>query len=515
MDESHHADFNLSTFTLECWVTSDDKTDYHFIIDKEIDNYTDRNFALYSNITTGAPVAQFRNSGNANETITGTTDLTSAGWHYVVAVNNGSYLSLYVNKTAEGTPDAVASNPATQAAPLMIGRENSSATPRYWNGKLDEIRISNTARNTSWINTTYNTISNFSSFLTFGLQKAKNAAPAQSSPSPAAGATGQSLNPQLSITVNDSNSDLMNVTFYTNVTGSWGLIGYNASSANGTYYQTNSSMSSYNTKYYWSVNVSDNTTWTNTTYNFTTSALPQLSSPNPADGATDVSLYPACNVTVSDTDGGTVDVYFYENTTGGWILQQTNDSVDVTSSANVSWGNYTNASSASTKYWWSVNVTDSYGWTNATYSFTTAASPFIYTYHNNKYVKLSDFIPDATTSYKEYTHFIDITHKSDVINDKIKLKITEELEETTYLDRIYLRIDGHREIELKNLIATNKKPIMKNVYSSHIHKNLLRNSDNSYLVMRTGDEYLLEFMVSPNYDKIEFAAEGYYIEHNE
>ena len=62
----------------------------------------------------------------------------------------------------------------------------------------------------------------------------------------------------------------MNVTFWTNATGTWGLIGYNDSVYNGTYSQTNESMSNYNTKYWWSVNVTDNTTWNNVTYNFTT-----------------------------------------------------------------------------------------------------------------------------------------------------------------------------------------------------------------------------------------------------
>jgi 6-phosphogluconolactonase (cycloisomerase 2 family) len=373
MDESHHADFNLSTFTLECWVTLDDKTDYHFMIDKEIDTYTNSNFALYSNITTGDPVAQFRNSGGVNETVTGTTDLTSAGWRYVVAINNGSYLSLYVNKTAEGTPDAVASNPVTQTAPLMIGRENSSTTPRYWNGKLDEIRISNSARNTSWINTTYNTISNPSSFFSFGPQKTMNVAPTQSNPSPANGATGQSLNPTLAITVNDTNVDTMNVTFRTNASGSWVTIGSNNSVYNGTYRQTPSTMSNYNTIYYWSANVTDGSLWTNATYHFTTDILPQLSNPNPANGSTGISQQPVCNVTVSDANGGTVTVYFYENTTGSWVLQQTNSSVNVASPANVVWNKYSNALSSSTKYWWRVCATDSIYWTNATYYFTTSA----------------------------------------------------------------------------------------------------------------------------------------------
>jgi hypothetical protein len=273
-------------------------------------------------------------------------------------------------------------------------------------------------------------------------------------------------------------------------------------------------MNSYGTKYWWSVNVTDGTAWTNNTYNFITSYLPVLINPNPANDSTDVSLWPACNVTVSDVNGGTVTVYFYENTTDSWVLQQTNSSVDVTSSANVVWGNYSNASAASTTYWWSVNVTDGIGWTNNTYHFTTVASPYLYIYKNDKFIKLSDFIPGAISPDKEYTQFIDITGKTDVIDGKVVLKISEELEETTYLNRIYLRLNGDQIVELDTIKPPTSilKPLIEQFFLPEINKQLLRHSDNKYLILDTGDNYLLEFILPTSYNKIEFAAEGYYIE---
>ena len=372
MDESYSSDFDLSSFTLECWVQLDEKTDNHYMINKQLDNYTDRNFALYSNISTGQPVMSFRNSGDTNETVTGTTDLTSTGWHYIAGTNDGSTLILYVNGSSEGTPVSITSSPLTQSAPLMIGRENNSVDPEYWDGDFDEIRISKTSRSSNWISTTYNTISNPSNFITFGSQKTKNVAPSQSSSSPSNGATNQNLNPQLSIMVNDTNTDSLNVSFWTNASSGWQQLGDYHIGYNGTYIDSNTSnMNNYGTTYYWSVNVTDGATWTNATYNFTTDVLPQIINEIPANESTGISTWPACNITVSDLDSGTVNVYFYENATGGWALRQTNSSVNVTSAANVIWGNYTNADTASTKYWWSVNVTDRISWTNETYHFTT------------------------------------------------------------------------------------------------------------------------------------------------
>lgn len=92
---------------------------------------------------------------------------------------------------------------------------------------------------------------------------------------PVNSATDVELTPTLHVTVNDAEGDTMNITFRTNATGAWGDIGSNNSMSNGTYYQTNSSMNSYSTKYWWSVNCTDSgggNSWTNTTYNFTTRA---------------------------------------------------------------------------------------------------------------------------------------------------------------------------------------------------------------------------------------------------
>jgi hypothetical protein len=82
---------------------------------------------------------------------------------------------------------------------------------------------------------------------------------------------------------------------------------------------------------------------------------------------------PICNVTASDQDGGTVTVRFYENSSNGWVLQQTNNSVDVTTPANAVWDNYSNASQDFTTYWWKVNVSDGKGnYIEEIYNFRTA-----------------------------------------------------------------------------------------------------------------------------------------------
>ena len=94
------------------------------------------------------------------------------------------------------------------------------------------------------------------------------------------------------------------------------------------------------------------------------------------------------------------------------------------------------------------------------------------------------------------------------------LKITEELDEPTYLDRIYLRVDGNQIVEL-NIIKSQTSilnPLTEQFFLPEINKQLLRYSDNNYLILKEGDEYILEFTILKYFHKIEFVAEGYYIE---
>jgi hypothetical protein len=108
----------------------------------------------------------------------------------------------------------------------------------------------------------------------------------------------------------------------------------------------------------------------NSTDNITTgNSLPSTDEESPTNESTGQSIRPTCNITVTDGDNDSITVNFYENTTGDWVLQQTNDSVE--SGTNVVWDNFTNANSFSTVYNWSVNITDGYNWTNETYYFIT------------------------------------------------------------------------------------------------------------------------------------------------
>lgn len=127
------------------------------------------------------------------------------------------------------------------------------------------------------------------------------------------------------------------------------------------------------------------------------------------------------------------------------------------------------------------------------------ASPFLYTQKNTTFTKYSDFIAGATSPEKEYTSNTNITG-IDIVNDTITLKIKEELNETTYLNRIFLRVNN-KDIIYPTMISTG-------------NLSMITRSDTSYLILNKGDEAYLTFSLPyESITKIEFAAQGYYIKH--
>ncbi|KKN07777.1 hypothetical protein LCGC14_1063560, partial [marine sediment metagenome] len=193
-----------------------------------------------------------------------------------------------------------------------------------------------------------------------------NTAPnAPYSPIPSNGATGVSVNPTLSINVSDPDGDTLDVYFYD---GSDALIGTNMSISSGGTASFSWSGLSGNTYYEWYVIVSDGiSNTTSSTWNFTTvnTAPDAPTNPIPADGATGVSTDPTLSINVSDPDGDTLDVYFYD---GSDALIGTNMSISSGGTASFSWSGL----SGNTYYEWYVIVSDGISnTTSSTWNFTT------------------------------------------------------------------------------------------------------------------------------------------------
>lgn len=189
------------------------------------------------------------------------------------------------------------------------------------------------------------------------------------------------------VTVNDIDSDLINVSVFNNKSGTWKLLNQTASGmSNGTFHAYNTSfVTDYSTKYYLAFNVSDNDDYVNETYEFTslTNNAPvqsnhilwcESSNDEFLFNASDISKYiTSINVTVNDSDGDYMNITTRTNVSDTWqIINQTSSGMlnGTFVSYNTSWiANY------STTYFVSFNLTDGKTWVNETYNFTTKASP--------------------------------------------------------------------------------------------------------------------------------------------
>jgi len=133
---------------------------------------------------------------------------------------------------------------------------------------------------------------------------------------PSNGSTDVPIIPELNISISDADGDRMNITWYSNSSGTWQAFGSNINKKDGTYSLKNKNFSKFFTTYWWNVSTSDGI-YTNSSpiFHFTTyeNFPPNTpSNPDPEDGETDVNINAELSWIGDDPDGHNVtfDVYF-------------------------------------------------------------------------------------------------------------------------------------------------------------------------------------------------------------
>jgi hypothetical protein len=85
---------------------------------------------------------------------TANTALTTGTWYYIVAVYDGSFQRIYRNGVPDGTNALTGNVDSALDGPLRIG-ELQGDTTTYFDGSIDEVRISSVARSADWVLTEY------------------------------------------------------------------------------------------------------------------------------------------------------------------------------------------------------------------------------------------------------------------------------------------------------------------------------------------------------------------------
>ncbi len=104
------------------------------------------------------------------EDVVGST-LTQDNWHYVVAVNSGDNITIYLDGEQDGT-GTLTLNTTTSGNDLYMGRiEGSYGDTRKLDGMVDEVRVSDIVRSADWIRTCYSNQVSPSTFYALGSEE--------------------------------------------------------------------------------------------------------------------------------------------------------------------------------------------------------------------------------------------------------------------------------------------------------------------------------------------------------
>jgi hypothetical protein len=143
-----------NTITVSAWIKATTFRPLGLIVAKCLNSGpSQRNYDL--DITDTGFVRFYATQGSsAYRGFTASTALTTGTWYYIVAVYDGSFQRIYRNGVPDGTNALSGSVDSALDGPLRIG-ELQSDTTTYFNGAIDEVRISSVARSADWILTDY------------------------------------------------------------------------------------------------------------------------------------------------------------------------------------------------------------------------------------------------------------------------------------------------------------------------------------------------------------------------
>ena len=145
---------NPTAITYGCWVNpnASGATNYKIMARDNVGNTVYCTLEL----TSGKVFAWIKTvSGTPSDSPGGTHTLSNGTWYHVmVTYNSTAGLVVYVNGAVDGTAAATGAINTT-AVTFAIGRAGAGSSA-YFNGSLDEVRISQIARSANWILTEYN-----------------------------------------------------------------------------------------------------------------------------------------------------------------------------------------------------------------------------------------------------------------------------------------------------------------------------------------------------------------------
>lgn len=154
MEVANAAALNPADLTLEAWVKTSSTTQMS-IFSRDLTTVASPQRAWQFRLTSGKPEVIFFNNSTNNNALSSATAISDNQFHHVATTWDGTTIRLYV--------DGVLKNSAAFAGPLRSNLTNSAFIGRsqnlsanFFNGSIDEVRLSSVARSAGWLQACWN-----------------------------------------------------------------------------------------------------------------------------------------------------------------------------------------------------------------------------------------------------------------------------------------------------------------------------------------------------------------------
>lgn len=130
-------------------------------------------------------------------------------------------------------------------------------------------------------------------------------------------------------------------------------------------------------------------------------------------------------------------------------------------------------------------------------SYTGCACPFVYIKQNDDFLYIGEIIKNQISKTSDRYDYIEIPLNM-ITSNSLIIKVSEEKDEISYLDHIYLQVGNQIYNPETNIAILNQ----------------INKTDNNYYKMQKGESFELKFTLPENIgseDKIKLFAKGYYI----
>jgi hypothetical protein len=155
----------LTALTVEAWVYENSLTGEQRVFDRGDSAHPNR-ILFYKAATSNKMDLIINNSDG----VTASSAMSTTTWTHVVATwvaNTTNGMKIYINGGTPAQANSAQTSVGTGATLLRFG-QGTYDNVEWWNGRIDEVRISNSVRSADWIKTEYNNQSSPSTFYTSG-----------------------------------------------------------------------------------------------------------------------------------------------------------------------------------------------------------------------------------------------------------------------------------------------------------------------------------------------------------